>query len=94
MQNVYSAVVKLINTYPQAHPGVLEAHFPRLLQVFAAVIAQQGEAQKVSEQLKAFMLKGAKTILQLQPALRADVVDKIEDQAVREAFVAKLDAAE
>jgi hypothetical protein len=40
------------------------------------------------------MLKGAKTILQLQPALRADVVDKIEEQAVREAFVAKLDAAE
>lgn len=91
-QQAYAAVAKLVSTLPSLEAGVIEPLYPQLLRVFGTVLSQ-GDDEKVSEKLKGFIVKTARTILAAQPNLRAEVVDQIEESLKAE-FVKRLDAAE
>ena len=81
-----------MNTLPAAHPGVIEPHYAALLKTFAQVVVKQGEGQRVSDKLKGFILKTARTILAAQPNLKSEVVDQL-DADVKDEFIKKLEEA-
>ena len=86
-QAVYSAVAKLVNTLPSTHAGIIEPHYETLIRIFADITVNQGEEQKISEKLKGFILKTARTILASEPALK----EKLQEPTKSE-FIKLLDA--
>jgi len=91
-QSVLAACSKLVNAFPSAHPGVIEPHFTTLLKLFATVVATMGE-EKVSDRVKKFVVQSARNILARQPSLRAELVDKAEDENMK-VLRSKIDEAQ
>jgi len=91
-QPTLAACSKLIAAFPSAHPGVIERHFATLLKLFATVVATMGENEKVSDRVKKFVVQSARNILTMQPSLRAELVDKAEDENMK-ALRSKIDEA-